>query len=113
MQIGDDQAPLIEQVKDIQRLKAILLMHDKVVVHFAASWSEASQTFQPIFQTFAEIHMDIKFISIDADEHEELAQEYDIASLPSFVLIHKGKVVDKQQGTDAEFLDSRIVAHFS
>lgn len=36
---------------------------------------------------------DIVFLKVDVDECEDIAVEYDISSMPTFVFIKEGKVV--------------------
>ena len=51
---------------------------------------------------------DIKVVKVDVDEFEELAREYGVMSIPTLVLIEKGKEVKRSVG----FLDKHGVEDF-
>ncbi|KAK6788901.1 hypothetical protein RDI58_012700 [Solanum bulbocastanum] len=53
----------------------------------------------------------VEFVKIDVDELDDVAQEYGVQAMPTFVLIKKGKVVDKIVGADKEGLKMKIEKH--
>ncbi|WMV28526.1 hypothetical protein MTR67_021911 [Solanum verrucosum] len=66
---------------------------------------------EPVLTDFAAKYTDVEFVKIDVDELDDVAQEYGVQSMPTFVLIRKGKVVDKIVGADKDGLKKKIEKH--
>jgi thioredoxin 1 len=66
-----------------------------VIVQFKAQWSGSCALINPIVEDIA-LHYkdDIKILSVDFDEEEELIKEFTIVDLPTFLFFKKGKLVD-------------------
>ena len=70
----------------------------KVLVDFNASWCGPCQMLKPVLEQLSEDRKDIKFISIDTDQEEELARNFGIMSIPCLILFEEGKEVKKAIG---------------
>lgn len=70
------------------------------VIDFNATWCGPCKAFAPIFEAVGEEYAGkIKFESVDVDENPELAQKYDVQSIPMVVLLDKdGNVIDSYIG---------------
>lgn len=80
-----------------------------MVIDFTASWCGPCGTIEPVIRDFAARYVDVvEFIKIDVDELEVVAQEYGVQAMPTFILIKKGKVVDKVVGAKKEELQKKI-----
>lgn len=66
---------------------------------------------EPVLNDFAAKYTDVEFVKIDVDELDDVAQEYGVQAMPTFVLIKKGKVVDKIVGADKDGLQKKIQKH--
>ncbi|KAK4481852.1 hypothetical protein RD792_012828 [Penstemon davidsonii] len=82
-----------------------------MVIDFTASWCGPCQFIQPAFNEFAEKYTEVEFIKIDVDELMDVAQEFGVQAMPTFVLIKKGKEVDKVVGAKKEELMKKIEKH--
>lgn len=60
--------------------------NDIVFLDFWASWCGPCQTFAPIFEAASEKHPDIVFGKINTEEERELAQRFQIRSIPSIMI---------------------------
>ena len=70
-----------------------------VLVDFHATWCGPCQMLVPEFDKAADrMKGEVKFISIDIAQDDELAREYQIKSIPSLLVFRNGKVIDKQIG---------------
>ena len=72
----------------------------KVLVDFWATWCGPCKMMAPIVEKLAEriTSNNIKIGKIDVDENPNLAQEYEIMSIPTFILFENGKVKNKSVG---------------
>ncbi len=76
----------------------VLNSKQKVLVDFNAGWCGPCKVLKPIFEEVAESNNDIKFASVDIDNEEELAEQYDVSSIPCLVLFEEGKEVERKVG---------------
>ncbi|KAG6407866.1 hypothetical protein SASPL_130866 [Salvia splendens] len=83
----------------------------KLVVDFIAAWCGPCQYIQPAVNEFAETYTDVDFIKIDVDELDDVAQEFGVQTMPTFVLMKRGKEVDKVVGAKKEDLRKKIDKH--
>ncbi|XP_073133645.1 thioredoxin H2-like [Henckelia pumila] len=82
-----------------------------IVVNFTASWCGPCHQIQPSVAEFAEKYTDVDFIQIDVDELHDVAEEFGVQAMPSFMLLKRGKVVDKVVGAKREDLQKKIEKH--
>ncbi|XP_054825617.1 thioredoxin H2-like [Prosopis cineraria] len=82
-----------------------------MVIDFTATWCGPCKTMDPIIKEFAAKYADVEFIKIDVDELMEVAQDFKVQAMPTFILIKKGKVVDKTVGARKEELQKLIENH--
>ncbi|XP_057777085.1 thioredoxin H2-like [Salvia miltiorrhiza] len=82
-----------------------------IVVDFTASWCGPCKQILPAINEFAEKYADVDFIKIDVDELDDVAEEYGVQAMPTFILIKKGKQVDKIVGAKKDDLQNKIEKH--
>ncbi len=69
-----------------------------VLIDFNADWCGPCRMQGPILEEIAKDNDDIKFASINIDEEEDLATEYNVFSIPCLVMIKDGKEVKRNVG---------------
>ena len=70
-----------------------------VVVDFWASWCGPCQMMGPVVEELSEeLEGKVKFCKVNVDENPELAQNYDVMSIPSFKLFNKGILAGEKVG---------------
>ena len=69
-----------------------------VLLDFWASWCGPCRMVGPILDEIAEEREDIKVCKINIDEEPELANEYQIMSIPSLMVLQNGKVINRSAG---------------
>ena len=69
-----------------------------VLVDFFATWCGPCKTMAPIVEEIAEERTDIKVCKIDVDQEPELARQYRVMSIPTFLVFKDGEVVKRDMG---------------
>ena len=82
-----------------------LIKQDKILVDFYANWCGPCKMLAPVLE---KTESDVEVIKVDTDEFEELAREYGVMSIPTLVLIEKGKEVKRNIG----FIDEKSLGKF-
>lgn len=70
-----------------------------VVVDFFATWCGPCKAMSPIFDELSQEYKEkVKFVKIDVDQNQDLASQYNIFSIPTFLIFKDGKVVNQLTG---------------
>lgn len=72
--------------------------NQSVLVDFYAQWCGPCKMLRPIIDEIAGENSTVKFVSIDIDEEIELAEKYNVSSVPCLVLFEKGNEVKRSVG---------------
>ena len=76
----------------------VLECNTKVLVDFNATWCGPCKMLAPILDKYAEENSNIKVASINVDENNNLAREYNVFSIPCLVVIKDGKEINRSVG---------------
>ncbi len=80
----------------------------KAVACFSATWCIPCKKIKPLYQSFSKKYSNIKFYEIDIDEDEQLVNEMNVKSIPTFVFFENGKKINELVGSDIEKLKEMI-----
>uniref|UniRef100_A0A914DDG4 Thioredoxin n=1 Tax=Acrobeloides nanus TaxID=290746 RepID=A0A914DDG4_9BILA len=82
-----------------------------VLVDFYATWCGPCKMMGPKFHKLADEFTNAVFIKVDIDENEDVASDYDIRVMPTFIFVKDGKTIDRFEGTNEEGLRNMIESH--
>lgn len=79
--------------------KEVLKSEVPVLIDFWAEWCPPCKMMMPVIEELSkEYEKKVKIGKVNVDEENELAEKYMVMSIPTFLFINKGKVVDKIVG---------------
>lgn len=94
---------MVKQIKELTQIP----LDKKVVIDCFATWCGPCQKVAPIFIELSEKFPDIEFLKVDVDVADEIAEGFEVTSLPTFIFLNKGNIYKKIEGAD---LNSVIAA---
>jgi len=105
----------MKEIKNINDYQEIINGNKPVLLDFYADWCGPCQTQLPIVENVAQKHEeDVVVAKINVDQNRELAQQFNIRSIPAIFFIKDGQIKEQFVGlkTEAE-LTSVIQQHLS
>ena len=69
-----------------------------VLADFNAAWCGPCRSMKPMLDELAEGNTAYKIVSIDIDAEDELAEDYDVSSIPCLVVFKGGEEVNRSVG---------------
>jgi thioredoxin 1 len=82
--------------------KEVLQESKPVLVDFYADWCGPCQMMAPIVEEISNEQSGAKVCKLNIDEEMELAQQYDVMSIPTFLVFKNGEVVNRDMGAKAK-----------
>lgn len=64
----------------------------KVLVDFWASWCGPCQMLSPIIDEISQLFPDLKIVKVDIDSQSDLANQYQVTSIPQVIIFENGKI---------------------
>lgn len=95
----------VQHINDKKEVAQILQEGKVSVIDFSAQWCGPCKALGPRFEKVAndKNNSSINFIKVDVDHAKDLAQQYEIASIPTLIYFDKnGNVVSRVSGLVSE-----------
>ncbi|KAI3892185.1 hypothetical protein MKW92_011998 [Papaver armeniacum] len=98
-------------VKDIQSKEELstVVSHGKpVILHFWASWCEASKQMDLVFSHLSTDFPHAQFFRVEAEEQPEISEAYAVSAVPFFVFFKDGQKVNAMEGANPSSLANKV-----
>jgi thioredoxin 1 len=79
-----------------------VLEKDRVLIDFNAEWCGPCKMLGPILEELSKEVTKTEIVSINVDENEDLAKDFNVFSIPCLVLVEKGKEIDRKVGLQSK-----------
>ncbi|TYH01054.1 hypothetical protein ES288_A09G026800v1 [Gossypium darwinii] len=79
-----------------------------MVIDFSASWCGPCKFMEPVLNEMAAKFTDVDFVKLDVDGLPDVAQEFGVQAMPTFVLVKQGKEVDRVVGAQKNELEKKV-----
>jgi thioredoxin 1 len=93
-------APL--EINSASQFHQLLKDSTYVLVDFHATWCGPCHAIKPVYNALAKQHAlpNFTFTNVDVDAQQELAREYSITAMPTFLLLKDSKVIETIRGAN-------------
>jgi thioredoxin 1 len=80
-----------------------------ILVDFWAAWCGPCRNFAPVYERAAEKHLDVVFGKVDTEAQRELAQTFQIRSIPTLMIFREQIIIFSQAGSLPEQALTEII----
>jgi len=81
-----------------ENFEQVVTGNSTVVVDYWAPWCGPCRGFAPVFEKVSEAHPDVVFAKVNTDEEQEIAQHFQIRSIPTLMVFRDQIIVFSQPG---------------
>jgi thioredoxin 1 len=92
-------------------LKTLLSSTPSLVADFHATWCGPCHAIAPVYSQLSTANSApgiMTFVKIDVDAQQEIAREYGISAMPTFLVFKEGKVVETIRGANPPALKAAV-----
>ncbi|CAA3025841.1 monothiol glutaredoxin-S17 [Olea europaea subsp. europaea] len=98
----------VKEVKSKAVLDETIGEGSPVILHFWASWCEASKHMDQVFSHLSTDFPLAHFCRVEAEEQPEISEAYSVSAVPYFVFFKDGTAVDTLEGADPTSLANKV-----
>src|SRR5215831_2416053 len=99
---------VVELTKD--NFEQVVTSNATVIVDYWAPWCGPCRGFAPVFERVAEANPDVVFAKVNTDDEQEIAQHFQIRSIPTLMVLLE-QIVEKAKGLDMDEVRKQIAEH--
>jgi thioredoxin 1 len=93
-----------------ENFEQVVTSNPTVIVDYWAPWCGPCRGFAPIFEKVAEANPDVVFAKVDTDAEQEIAQHFQIRSIPTLMVFREQIIVFSQPGALPQGALEQVVA---
>lgn len=71
-----------------------------IALYFHTSWAAPCQTMNSVVATLAQANLQVTFLSLDADEQQEISELFEVSAVPYIILIRNSTILKELSGVD-------------
>ncbi|XP_058084322.1 monothiol glutaredoxin-S17 [Magnolia sinica] len=98
----------VKDLKSEDELANVLREGAPVILHFWASWCEASKQMDQVFAHLSTDFPHAHFFRVEAEEQPEISESYSVSAVPYFVFCKDGKTIDTLEGANPSSLANTV-----
>ncbi|MGG7142597.1 thioredoxin [Clostridium nigeriense] len=103
---------MVQHVSEVDFNEVVLNYEGVVLVDFWATWCGPCKMIAPVVEEVSNEVSNARFVKVDVDENENLANKYQISSIPTLMIFKNGTPVDTLVGfMPKDSLKDAIVKH--
>lgn len=76
----------------------VISANDFVIIDFWAEWCGPCRKFGPVFEQVSDKHEDVVFAKVDTEAQRDLAQAFEITSIPTLMIVRDQIAIFRRSG---------------
>jgi thioredoxin 1 len=88
----------LPQITDSTFHAEVIEWESPVLVDFWAPWCGPCRVVHPVLEEMAQERDDIKIVSLNVDDNQQTAAQYEVLSIPTLILFRSGEIAHKVIG---------------
>lgn len=99
---------VLADIENETELKDLLDSNKHVIVKFSAKWCSPCKRIHPKFVEMSNNRTNVEFVHIDFDVAKDICEQYEVKSLPTFILFVDGKERHRFSGASEVTLNNML-----
>ncbi len=83
---------------DASNFEQTISAENPTLVDFWAEWCGPCKSMYPIFESQSKNFPNVKFARVNVDNNQNIAMKFAVQSIPTFIMLKSGQIVDKMMG---------------
>eukprot|EP00535_Pseudo-nitzschia_heimii_P003546 CAMPEP_0197188082 /NCGR_PEP_ID=MMETSP1423-20130617/17186_1 /TAXON_ID=476441 /ORGANISM="Pseudo-nitzschia heimii, Strain UNC1101" /LENGTH=188 /DNA_ID=CAMNT_0042639835 /DNA_START=42 /DNA_END=608 /DNA_ORIENTATION=- len=107
----DDDTGVVEALGSEERFDDLVKRNEKFVVKFTATWCAPCHKIQPFYERKSAEHANRPFLTVDVDEFDGISGRYNVAMMPTFIVVRGSSVLGTYRGSSKPELETFLNDH--
>ncbi|KTW30858.1 thioredoxin [Pneumocystis carinii B80] len=102
---------MVHTISSSAEFKTKISVNSLTVVDFFATWCGPCRAIAPKIDELSEKYSNVAFLKVDVDQYNDLASEYGITAMPTFIFFKAGTKVAEVVGASSSKVEETIKAY--
>lgn len=101
---------MVKQIKSMQELQAAFkdAGGKAVFIDFFATWCGPCKVIAPKLEEFSKVYTNVVVLKVDVDQSEDIATQYGIQAMPTFIVFKNGEKVEEFCGANVDKVEGLL-----
>jgi thioredoxin 1 len=106
-----ESSVVVKKIDSEEEFDELLKRNEKVVVKFTAVWCKPCKNVHPFYEEKCEENPQYDFVTVDVDDFDSIAWKYNVAMMPTFIIVQGDSLLGTYRGSSQPELDTFLKEH--